>query len=280
MSVYIMLAVMLGALLHATWNAFVRSSTDKFLDAVLISGAAGVLTACWLPFLAFPASASWPYLAGSVVIHLGYFVLVALAYQNAELSFAYPIMRGTAPALAAIGAVFLLDESPHLLAWVGVFLISFGVVILSVDSWRLGSLRTSSLLFALSNAVVIVTYTLVDGQGVRLSGNAFSYTGWMFSFITVIIFVTALVVRRGKVLSYLKPNLARGAVGGVCIVGSYGIALWAMTRAPIAVVAALRETSVMFAMLIAVCFLREPLNRLRLLSILMVTAGAVVIKIS
>ncbi len=275
-----MLPVLLGALLHATWNALVRSGTDKFLDTVLVNAGAVVFAACWLPFTSLPSVASWPYLIASVFIHVAYFTLVAMAYHHAELSFAYPIMRGTAPAFSAIAAAILLNESPEVLGWIGILLISFGVVILSVDSWRLGSLRLSSLLYALSNAGVIVIYTLVDGQGARLSGNAFSYTGWMVSLTAVPVILASWLLRSGTVTSYLRQNISRGIIGGACLVGSYGIALWAMTYAPIALVAALRETSVIFAMLIAMYFLRERISGLRLLSVLLVVAGAIVMKIS
>jgi drug/metabolite transporter (DMT)-like permease len=274
-----MLAILLGALLHATWNAFVRSAADTFWDTAIVMAGAGILAGCWLPFVALPNVASWPYLIASVLIHLGYFTFVALAYRHGELSFAYPIMRGTAPAFSAVAAAFLLNESPPLLGWIGVLLISFGVLVLSLDSWRLGSLQISSLLFALSNAGVVVMYTIVDGQGARLSGNSLSYTGWLFFLTAVIVVLAALVLRRGMAPSFSRSNLITGIVGGICIIGSYGIAIWAMTRAPIALVAALRETSVVFAMLIAVYFLGEHISRLRLLSALMVTAGAIAIKI-
>jgi drug/metabolite transporter (DMT)-like permease len=275
-----MLPVLLGALLHATWNALVRSGSDKFLDTVLVASGAGVFAACWLPFVSLPAVASWPYLIASTFIHLGYFTLIAMAYHHAELSFAYPIMRGTAPAFSAFAAAVLLNESPSVLGWTGVFVISFGVVILSVDSWRLGSLRLSSLLFALSNAGVIAIYTIVDGQGARLSGNAFSYTGWMLLLTAVPIFLVSWFLRSGMVANYLRQNMVKGITGGACLVASYGIALWAMTRAPIALVAALRESSVIFAMLIAIYFLGERISGLRVLSVLLVVAGTIVIKVS
>jgi drug/metabolite transporter (DMT)-like permease len=229
--------------------------------------------------VALPEPASWPYLIASVLTHLGYFTFVALAYRHGELSFAYPIMRGTAPAFSAVAAAILLNESPSLLGWLGVLLISSGVIVLALDSWRLGSLQTSSLLFALSNAGVVVVYTIVDGQGARLSGNSLSYTGWLFFLTAVIVVLGVLLFRRGMVSRLSRSNLIAAIGGGICMIGSYGIAIWAMTRAPIALVAALRETSVIFAMLIAVYFLGENISRLRLLSALMAAAGAIVIKV-
>ncbi len=274
-----MLAILLGALLHATWNAFIRSASDTIWDTAIVMGGAGILAGCWLPFVALPELASWPYLIASVLIHLGYFTLVALAYRHGELSFAYPIMRGTAPAFSAIAAAILLNESPSLLGWLGVMLISSGVIVLSLDSWRLGSLQTSSLLFALSNAGVVVMYTIVDGQGARLSGNSLSYTGWLFFLTAIIVVLAIFLFRRGMVSGLSWSNLVGAIGGGTCMIGSYGIAIWAMTRAPIALVAALRETSVIFAMLIAVYFLGENISRLRLLSALMAAAGAIAIKV-
>ncbi len=280
MPVDIMLALLLGAALHATWNAFVRSAPNKFVDTILVLLGMGFWAGCLLPFVPLPATASWPYLIASIVIHVAYFSLVVLCYRDAELSFAYPIMRGTAPAFSAILAASLLKESPSLVGWIGVFLISGGVIVLSLDAWRLGSLRRCSFFLALSNAGVIVIYTLVDGVGVRLSGNAFSYIGWAFFLPIVPMFVALLIRWQGATASYVQQHVARGLVGGACILGSYGIALWAMTRAPIALVAALRETSVLFAMLIATLFLGEQISRWRFLSILAISGGAIAIKIS
>lgn len=275
-----MLVLLFGAALHATWNALVRSAPNKFLDTILVLLGMGFWAGCILPFVPIPDTASWPYLIASVIIHVAYFSLVVISYRDAELSFAYPIMRGTAPAFSAILAASLLNESPSLVGWIGVFLISGGVIVLSFDAWRLGSLRRASLFVALSNAGVIVIYTLVDGVGVRLSGNAFSYIGWTF-FFPIVPMVAVLLMRwRGAAASYVQQNVARGIVGGACILGSYGIALWAMTRAPIALVAGLRETSVLFGMLFATLFLGERISRWRLLSILAIAGGAIAIKIS
>jgi len=277
---HIMLAILFGAALHATWNAFVRSAPNKFLDTILVLVGMCFWAGCLLPFVPLPAAACWPYLIASVLIHVVYFLLIVLCYRDAELSIAYPIMRGTAPAFSAIFATSLLKESLSLTGWLGVFLISCGVVVLSLDSWCTGSLKRASLFIALSNAGVIVTYTLVDGVGIRISGNALSYIGWAFFLPIVPVFVALLMRWRSLTKSYMRHNVKRGLVGGACILGSYGIALWAMTRAPIALVAALRETSVLFAMVIATLFLGEKVSRWRFLSIVAISAGAIAIKIS
>jgi drug/metabolite transporter (DMT)-like permease len=274
-----MAVVLLGALLHAAWNTLVRRAADKFLDTVLMLGGAGLLTAVLLPALPLPATESWPYLAASVLIHVIYFALVALAYHGAELSFAYPVMRGSAPVLSAVAVALLLNETPTPGGWLGILLVSGGVLLLAADYGRSGKLRQGPALLALANAGVIAVYTLVDGQGARLSGNAFSYTGWMFLLTAVLMTGLALALKGRRVIDHVRHGWPRGLLGGASTLASYGLALWAMTQAPIALVAALRETSVVFGAILAALFLAEPVTRLRVLSIVTVAAGAVAIKL-
>jgi drug/metabolite transporter (DMT)-like permease len=279
LSLDVMAIVLFAAALHASWNALVRASSQKFQDTVLIVLGAGVWTAFILPLVPIPAVESWPYLAASVLIHVVYFSLVAFSYRSGELSFVYPLMRGSAPALSAVAAALLINESPSLGGWAGVLLISCGVLVLAGDSWRSGTFRTAPVMFALTNACVIVVYTLVDGQGARLSGHAFSYTGWMFLLTAPLLLAISAAGQGREILQRIQRGWCRGLLGGACTLASYGLALWAMTRAPIALVAALRETSVVFAAIIAAYFLKEPITLLRYASIFTVCAGAVAIKI-
>lgn len=274
-----MLVVLFAAVLHAGWNALVRASPDKFVDTGLLLWGAGVLTACLLPFVPAPAHDSWPYLAASVLIHVAYFTLVAFSYRGGDLSFVYPLMRGSAPVFSAIAAIFLLHELPSPGSWAGVLLISAGVILLAGDSWRSGSFRPASAMFALANAGVIVVYTLVDAQGARLSGHAFSYTGWMFLLTAALSSGIFIAAQGRRMLRHVRFGWRRGLLGGACTLASYGLALWAMTRAPVAAVAALRETSVVFAAIFAACFLKETISRWRYTSIFLVSAGAVAIKV-
>ena len=274
-----MAIVLFAAALHASWNALVRASSKKFSDTVLIVLGAGVWAAFLLPFVPIPAVESWPYLAASVLIHVVYFALVAFAYRGGELSFAYPLMRGFAPALAAVGAALLINEIPSPGGWMGVFLISCGVLVLAVDSWRSGTYHAASAMIALTNAGIIAVYTLIDAQGARLSGHAFSYTGWMLLLTAPLLLTASVAVRGQEVLRHVRLGWRKGLLGGACTLASYGLVLWAMTQAPIALVAALRETSVVFAALLAATFLKEPVTRLRYASIFTVTVGAVAIKV-
>jgi len=275
-----MLLVLLGAALHATWNAGVKSGRDKFLDAALVLAGAAVVIPGFLLFLPLPDPACWPLLGFSVVIHLIYFVLVALAYEHGEMSLVYPLMRGAAPVLTALLGVFFLEEIPNGLGWLGILCVSGGILSLAFSSFGSEAFRGKGVAFALLNAGVIVIYTLVDGAGVRLSGNAMSYTGWMI-FLTAVSVVGFVACKRGSVaLRYLAANRMKALAGGCCTFGSYSLALWAMTRAPIAHVATLRETSIVFGTILAAGILKEKVSRRRLLGIAAVTIGAVLIKMS
>jgi drug/metabolite transporter (DMT)-like permease len=279
MAIDVMLAVLLGALLHAVWNAMIRGSGNRTLDTVLVVAGAGALMIVMLPFVPLPAPASWPYVFASGAIHVAYFMLVAMSYRHGEMSFVYPIMRGSAPAVSAIAAALLLAEILPSAGWLGVVLICSGVMLLAADSWRNGSFHGRAALFAFGTAGVIVIYTLVDGIGVRLSGHAASYTGWVFLLTAIPLLIIFLVRDRAATTSYLQQHWRRGLFGGACTLASYALALWAMTQAPIALVAALRETAVVFGVLIAALVLRERITGIRYVSILIVTAGAVAIKL-
>ncbi len=212
------------------------------------------------------------------MIHVAYFGFLVLAYRGGDLSLVYPIMRGTAPAFSALLAAVLLDEQPSWGGWAGVMLVSGGVLLLAADAPRAKGARPAPAIFALLNAGVIVAYTLVDGVGARLSGHAFSYTGWMIMITGVLVLLISLFIRGRQVTDHLRSQWKKWMLGGSCTFASYSLALWAMTRAPIAPVAALRETSIIFSALLALFVLKERITPLRYASIAIVTAGAIAIK--
>ena len=274
-----MLAVLLGAALHAAWNVIVKSSSDRTSEIALVTASAAVLAGLTLPFLPLPAAASWLYLAGSVAIHVVYFSLVALAYRHGDLSYAYPLMRGSAPLFTALVAWLIVGEHLALGGWLGIALLSTGVLTLGTDSWRSGRFRWSATLFGLANAAVIVAYTLVDGLGVRASGNALSYVQWMFFLNGFPLLTYTLIARRQAFMTVARTRWKKASVGGLCAIGSYGVALWAMAHAPIALVAALRETSVLFGTVFAALWLKERFGPARYVAALLVTLGAVAMKV-
>jgi drug/metabolite transporter (DMT)-like permease len=279
LSLDVMLVVLFSALLHAGWNALVRSAADKFQSTLLVVCGAGGLSLVLLPGLSVPAMPSWPYLLASGLIHVVYFTLVALSYRHADLSFAYPVMRGAAPVLTALAAVLVLRESLSPGSWAGIGLICFGVLLLSGAAWRNSSIRPASIGFALGNACVIAAYTLIDGQGARLSGHALSYTSWVFLLTALFMLGLALALRGRSVLQAGAGAWRTTLLGGMGTLAAYSLVLWAMTQAPIAAVAALRETSIVFAAIIGALFLKEHVGRLRLASVLLVCAGVATLKL-
>jgi phosphonate utilization associated putative membrane protein len=270
-------ALVLGsALLHASWNAIIKSSRDVTLDTALVAAGAGVLSLPLIAFVPVPASASWPYLGASVAIHIGYFTTLVGAYRVGDLGHAYPLMRGTAPLLVALFGIVLLDEHPGASMWLGIVLISAGI--LSIGLLQQGRAHRDATLWALANAAIIASYTLVDGAGARLSGTPAGYGAWMF-WLQGLPFVGLVIgLRQRAALDYARRNWRRGLGGGLCVISAYGIVLWAMTEAPVAAVAALRETSVIFAALLGSVFLGEPFGRRRVIGACAVALGVIALR--
>jgi len=274
----LMFLVLFAAALHASWNAIVKAGSETFLDTVLVAMGAALVAGLMLPLLSLPAPASWPYLVASVAIHCAYFSLVALAYRTGDLSYAYPIMRGSAPLLTAWVAGILVGEPLTSGEWVGILLASLGILTLTGDSWQSGQFRPAPTALGLANGAVIVAYTVVDGIGVRLAGHAASYVAWLFFLNAFPLFALALARRPKALKGRIQAHWAKGVLGGACTIGSYGLALWVMAQSPIALVAALRESSVIFGTIIAAVFLKERFGAPRYIAASMVTAGAVAMK--
>jgi drug/metabolite transporter (DMT)-like permease len=274
-----MVVVLFAAALHASWNAIIKAGSDKFNDTVLILIGAAVFPGLLLPWIPLPAAASWPYLIASVIIHFAYFSLVAMAYRVGDLSYTYPIMRGVAPMLTALTASILIGEALTPGGKLGVALLCLGILTLTSESWwskKFGFLPTA---IALSNAIVISMYTIVDGIGLRLAGDPVSYICWLF-FLQPVPFIPLLVFRhRECFITQLKSRWPASLLGGLCTCTSYGLAMYAMAYIPIALVAALRETSVIFGTIIAAIFLRERFGPIRYVAAGLVTAGAMVMKV-
>lgn len=279
MSGLVMTAVLFAALLHASWNAIVKSGTDKFLETIFVACGAALVSAVTLVFVASPAPESWPYIGISAGIHLVSFALLAAAYRTGDLSYAYPIMRGSAPLLTALVAGYFVAERMSPGGWSGVIFISAGILLLAANQWRSGRFHVAPTLFALGNASVICLYTVVDGLGTRLSGSPFGYVSTMLVIDGVILTVFVCLRYREKAAMQLKARWPFVLGGGVCTWASYAIALWAMTHAPVAMVAALRETSVIFAAIIAAAILKEKFSNVRYAAALLVCAGAILLKV-
>ena len=271
-----MAAVVLGAFLHASWNALVKSAPDAFHDTVLVTAGAagcGIVTLALLPP---PLPASWPFIAASGAIHVLYFSLVAAAYRAGELSHAYPLMRGSAPLVVAAASGLVVAEFPPPAAWAGILLICAGILALAVRPARH---RAMPVVLAGAAALVIAAYTFVDGIGVRRAGQPITYTAWVFV-IAAIPLLTWAVRRSLGAPGQLLRRWYVAPLGGICTAGSYAIALWAMTRAPIAAVAALRETSILFGMAIASVMLKERFGIGRIAAAVSIAAGVALLRLA
>lgn len=282
MSGFVVLIVLFGALLHASWNVIVKSGTDKYLSAVMVSGAAGLIALACIPFMPLPLAVSWPYLITSSIIQIIYLFLVAAAYSNGDMSLTYPLMRGTPPLLVALASGILIGETLGGMQWLAVCLICGGVLIMALDRRLLSSNNPNnrrSIRIALVNALFIASYTLVDGIGVRQSGNALSYILWAFVLNASPVLIWGIWHYRGALVVQMRVRGHLALLGGLGTLGSYGLALWAMTMAPVAMVAALRETSILFGMVLSVVLLRETISGNRIAGALLIVCGTVVMRL-
>lgn len=277
MSSYAFELVMLAAVLHALWNAIVKAGQDTFLTTVLVTTCAALWAAAALPFLPAPAPASWPFIAASALLQVLYYALVARIYRVADMSQTYPLMRGVAPLLVALFGTLVLGEHLTAGAWLGIGVICLGIL-LTLAGAR--AQRRDGLGLALLTALLIATYTLVDGAGVRRSQSPVAYTLWIFLLGGALIAGWAGLTRGRRLLRYARGNAHLGAIGGFGTLAAYALALQAMTLAPVSMVAALRESSILFATLIAWWVLKEPVGRARWVSVGVILVGVVVLRLA
>jgi len=266
-------AVLCAALLHAGWNTLVKSQADKLVATTLVAVGGGMIALPLMVIAPLPDRESWPFLLASAIIHIVYFTLIGLLYRKADLSVAYPVTRGSAPLLATLVAALYLGEIPSLPALMGAISLSIGIVWLAADGIRRGGLDRRALQIALANAVIIALYTVVDGTGGRLSGHSVAYNIWL-EFLDAVLFVPLAVLVRGKPLvRAIVKGWRMALLGGGAAFASYGIAIWAMTEAPIGLVAAVRETSVFFATIFGAVLLGETFGTSRYVAAVFVAAG-------
>ena len=280
-------AVLFGALLHAGWNALVKSSGDKPLDTALLHALGSLVSLPLALVVGLPPADCWPFIALSLCIHVGYYIALAGAYQHGELGLTYPIMRGVAPLLVALGSAAVVGESPSAAAWIGIIGITIGVALVGLAHPGEALHHRKALAFAFANAVIIAAYTFVDGMGVRQAGTTLPeilrYVLWLFV-LDGLPYPLLVWWRRGPqgratIKAYVRQRWPVAAIGGIASISSYAIALWAMTRAPVASVAALRETSVLFATVIGTLMLKEAFGLQRALGALVIVGGVMALRL-
>jgi drug/metabolite transporter (DMT)-like permease len=283
MSFAVFAAVLFAAACHAGWNAGIKRTLDPLATTVLIAIGAALVALPGLPFAGWPAPASWPWLIASIVIHRFYFAGLIESYSAGDMGQVYPIARGAAPLLTATITTLFVGERLGLFGWGGVVLLAAGVLLLSLRGGRdLVGFDRRAVGFALFTAVTVCAYSVVDGVGARLAGEgrAAAYSLVLFVGIAPVVVIYALARRGVAVLPAMVPFWKTGLGGGALAVVSYSIAIWAMTKAPIAIVAALRETSVLFGALIAVTVLKEPLRPARIGAAAMIVGGLALLRLA
>ena len=255
MSASIIAIILSAAMLHAVWNAIVKTAVDRTTTLGLVALGHVLPGAVMVAVLPLPSAESFIYIILSTLVHFGYFFLLGRAYQHGDLSVVYPIARGIVPALVSLWAMVLLGEVLPALVWAGIGLIIAGILLSNWNALRSGVGKTA-LWLALGTGFCISIYSLVDGVGVRLSGNTLSYWAWG-AFLHL--FIAGFVGwRRRRTLVQLPLKIwLVGITGGMVSMTAYGLVLYAKNFAPLGAVSALRETSVIFATLIGFFIMKE-----------------------
>lgn len=266
-------AVLTAALTHACWNAIAHGIKDQLLAFTLVGAGGALCAAALAPFAAVPHAGAWPYLGASVAIHLGYQYLLMRSFQLGEFGQVYPVARGVAPPAVTLMAAVFLGEWPGPWQTAGVLVASAGLA--GVALWGMRGKRPNwpALVAAVGTGLTIAGYTVVDGVGVRASGSSLGYISWLLLLQGAVIPVVAASVRRGELLAELRPVALRGLLGGALSITAYGLVLWAQTRAALAPVAALRETSIIAGAAIGALFFKERFGRPRLVAAVVVVSG-------
>lgn len=275
MTVWVLVAVMAAAFMHATWNALIKLGTSKLTSMLILTvvqGGFGLIIALTRPM---PDPHVWLWLLASGVFHSAYKLFLAYAYEQGDLSRVYPIARGTAlMVVLVISALFLADK---IAGWeyVGIIILGLGILLMARGVFSSGESR-KLLPFALGSAMATAGYSIVDGLGAREAGDAVAYVGWLFALDAVFFTPCCLALRGRSVLQANRKAWIMGSIAAVFSYGAYAIAVWAMTVAPIALVAALRETSILFAVLIGAVAFGEKMNLQKGIAAALIVAGVIV----
>ena len=275
MSLDAALLVLVAAVIHASWNAMLRSGVDRLWTMTVMCVVSGVCGFVGIFFTPAPLPASWPFIAGSACLHVLYYLLLVLAYRHSGLVSVYPIARGTAPLLVTIGAVVVASEIPSTLATIGIVLVSGGVISLAFRGKQAVGLSPTTLAAAIGTGVTIACYSVTDGLGVRLSGNSFAYTAWLFALDALSMPIIFVLMRGARWPDVETWQTVKAVIGGVISLIGYGVVIWAASLNAMGPVSALRETSVVFAALIGRFALGEALTPRRLASCVVIAIGAI-----
>ncbi|WP_062645296.1 EamA family transporter [Streptomyces maremycinicus] len=267
-------AVLCAAVTHAGWNAIAHRITDKLVGFTLIAGGGMLIGLALVPFTAFPAARAWPYLLSSAAVHIAYYALLMRSFRLGDFGQAYPLARGSAPLVVTVLAAVFAHEVPDGWAAAGVALSCAGLS--GVALWGLRGRRPNwaAIGAALATGMTIAAYTVIDGLGVRASGSSLGYIAWLMAVQGAVVPAYAVHRWRGRTVTLLRPYAALGLLGSALSVLAYALVLWAQTRAELAPIAALRESSIIVGAAIGALFFKERFGAPRI-----VAAGLLVVGI-
>ncbi|GAJ92900.1 DMT family transporter [Agrobacterium sp. SHOUNA12C] len=263
-----------AAILHATWNAFLRSGGDRLWTVTVMSFASTIVALPFVLIYPLPASGAWLYIVLSAALQVGYSIFLVAAYRYGELGQVYPIVRGTIPLLVTVGGFIITGDEINSYQIAGVVLVALGIMSLALGK---GRASTSSILFALVTGAIIAAYATVDSIGVRQTGQSGAYTAWVLVLYGAFLLVAFLVLRRRLVVDFRAPDTWKALGGGLVAMVAYGVIVAAFALGPAGPITALRETSVVFAVLIGWLFLGEALAVRRIIACVIVASGAILL---
>ncbi|MFT4960733.1 MAG: drug/metabolite transporter (DMT)-like permease [Paracoccaceae bacterium] len=280
MTTQIFLVVIAAAILHAVWNASIKDSGDKFVNMAAVILGQAPLAALTLLFVPIPVFDSLPYLLVGIALHIGYQFFLPLSYKYGDLTLVYPIARGVAPLIVAGISVLFLGVELNTVEIIGVLTIGTGIMSLALVRKSDGQRNGKAVGLALITGCFIASYSLVDGTGARIAGTAIGFYGLLALGSTLGYSVILSVWKPGTLRLAWRSRKLKGLLGGSASFIAFSLVIWAFTQAPIALVTALRETSIIFALLIGVFVLKEKLDLMKVVSTMITVGGAIIMKFS
>lgn len=278
MSFTVLLAVLGAALLHAGWNAIIKTGLSKQTSMFLLSVGHAAIGFCVALTKPFPEAEVWPWLLASGLIHMAYQLFLAFAYEQGDLSRVYPLARGAAPMMVLVVSVLFLSDPMGVMDYVGVLVLGLGIAFMARGVFTNGESRRL-LPFAFGSAMATAGYTLADGLGARVAGDPLQYVGWLMMLSALFYTPAAIVLRGVEVIRASRRDWIMGLIAAAASFAAYAIAVWAMTVAPLALVAALRETSILFAVLLGWLLFGDRMDRGKIIAAVLIVSGVVLTRL-
>jgi len=276
----VFIVVLGSALVHAMWNALIKADGDRLALIKVFAVTHIVMSVFLLPFFATPAVESWPYLIASSIFSTGYMLLLNRAYQAGDLAFVYPLARGVAPLVVAIVSIVFLGQHLSYAGQLGILFIALSITSLAMTRRSSESSDLRALSFAFATGCFTAAYTILDGLGARLAGTVHGYTVWVCLLTALLTVGCAQWLRPPSKGAISVQSRRAGIASGVMSYGSYWLIIWAFTQAPIALVSALRETGIVFAVIIGIVILKERVKVAEFMSIMTTMIGTGLLKFS